>query len=225
MLVSLSRDNITSNAMKAVVEDSNLDKKLLEDYSEYDSNSDRRNHISSFIKAIELAKNSKYKEAIKNVEWIYRKDSNPRKRALSNLSILLKRYDEYSDGTLMDFYNILCNNLELSLSEFRAGSIKEFYKNTLYRKMAICVNIIEDTSNHITIHKAKGAEYDNVFVIGNKDMLSLLLKPNLDDNEEHRVFYVAMSRAKKKLFIQLHSLNDEVEEKIINKYLITLKRI
>ena len=66
--------------------------------------------------------------------------------------------------------------------------------------MAICVDIIEDTSNHITIHKAKGAEFKNVFVIGNKDTLSLLLKPDLMNNEEHRIFYVAMSRAKKKLF-------------------------
>ena len=69
--------------------------------------------------------------------------------------------------------------------------------------MAICVDIIEDTSNHITIHKAKGTEFKNVFVIGNKDTLSLLLKPDLMNDEEHRIFYVAMSRAKKKLLFNL----------------------
>ena len=69
--------------------------------------------------------------------------------------------------------------------------------------MVICTNIVEDTSNHITIHKAKGAEFENVFVIGNKDTLSLLLKPDLMNDEEHRIFYVAMSRAKKKLFYNL----------------------
>jgi len=68
--------------------------------------------------------------------------------------------------------------------------------------MAICVNIIEDTSDHITIHKAKGAEFKNVLVIGNKYTLNLLLQPNISNNEEQRIFYVAMSRAKNKLFIQ-----------------------
>ncbi|WP_434305392.1 UvrD-helicase domain-containing protein [Clostridium botulinum] len=225
VLVSLSRDNVTSNAMKVVVEDNNLDKKFLENYSEYDSNNDRRNHISSFIQAVELAENSRYKEAIKKIEWIYGKKSNSQKQALSNLAILLKKYDEYSNGTLMDFYNILCNSLNFSLSKFKGGSIKEFYENTLYRKMAICVNIIEDTSNHITIHKSKGAEYGNVFVVGNQDMLNLLLKSDLENNEEHRVFYVAVSRAKKKLFIQLENLKDIDEKKLTDKYVITLNRI
>lgn len=224
-LVSLSRDNITSNAMKSEVEGNDLDKKLLDNYAEHDSNSDRRNYISSYIQAVELAINSKYKEGIKKIEWIYRKESNPKKQAISSLAILLKKYDEYRNGTLMDFYNILCNSLNFSLSKFKGGSIKEFYENNLYRKMAICVNVIEDTSNHITIHKAKGAEYTNVFVIGNKDMLNLLLKPDLENNEEHRVFYVAMSRAKKKLFIQLDNLEDGDEKKLKNKYSITLNRI
>lgn len=225
LLTSLSRDNLTSNAMKAEIEGNEFDKFLLKNYDEHDSNSDRRNYIGSFIQAIELTKNTKYKEAIKKVEWIYKRGINSKKQALSNLIILLKKYDEYSNGTLMDFYNVLCSSLNLSLSRFKGGSIKEFYEKTSYRKMAICVNIIEDSSNHVTIHKAKGAEYENVFVIGNQDMLNLLLKPDLENNEEHRVFYVAMSRAKKKLFIQIENLKDTEEKSLKDKYVITINRI
>lgn len=91
--------------------------------------------------------------------------------------------------------------------------------------MAICVDIIEDTSNHITIHKAKGAEFKNVFVIGNKDTLSLLLKPDLMNDEEHRIFYVAMSRAKKKLFLQFDYLDINEQKKIKERYDVNILQI
>ena len=87
--------------------------------------------------------------------------------------------------------------------------------------MVICTNIVEDTSNHITIHKAKGAEFENVFVIGNKDTLSLLLKPDLMNDEEHRIFYVAMSRAKKKL-LQFDYLDNNEQKKIKERYDVSI---
>ena len=78
-LVTLSRDNITSNAMRIKLEGNNFDKKLLEKFQEIDSNSKRRNTIISLIKAIELAKNTKYKDALKIVESIYKDENNPKK--------------------------------------------------------------------------------------------------------------------------------------------------
>ncbi len=83
----------------------------------------------------------------------------------------LNKYNQYKKGTLMDFYTVLSNILYVKLTGFKAGAIKEFYDNNSYRDMAICVNIVKDTSNHITIHKAKGAEYSNVFVTGNNNTL------------------------------------------------------
>ncbi|SEW00114.1 DNA helicase-2 / ATP-dependent DNA helicase PcrA [[Clostridium] fimetarium] len=224
-VVSLARDNITSNAMKDELEGNEFDRKLIEKYSEQDSNGDRKKYIIPFIQAIELAKNIKYKEAIKKIDWIFRTEENPQKQALYSLSCMLKRYHQYDKGSLMDFYNVLCNALNVKLAGFKKGSIKDFYENNPYRYMAICVNVVEDTSNHITIHKAKGAEYKNVFVIGNKDMLNLLLKPDLENNEEQRIYYVAMSRAQTKLFIQFDSLNEADEKKIKKLYNVNVKRI
>lgn len=73
--------------------------------------------------------------------------------------------------------------------------------------------------------KAKGAEYDNVFVIGNEGFLNLLLNSDIIQNEEHRIFYVALSRAKKRLFLQLDELSEEDEDKIKEKYSIDIERI
>lgn len=224
-VVSLARDNITSNAMKNELEGNDFDRKLIEKYSEQDSNSERKNYIIPFIQSIELAKNVKYKEAIKKIDWIFRTEENPQKKALYLLSSMLKRYDQYNKGSLMDFYNVLCDVLNVKLAGFKKGLIKDFYENNSYSNMAICVNIVEDTSNHITIHKAKGAEYKNVFVIGNKDMLNLLLKPDLENNEEQRIYYVAMSRAQRKLFIQFDSLSEADEKKIKKLYNVNVKRI
>ncbi len=91
--------------------------------------------------------------------------------------------------------------------------------------LALCVNIVEDISNHITIHKAKGAEYENVFVVGNESLLDFLLNPNIEENEEHRVFYVALSRAKKRLFLYLDNLSFPDENFIREKYAINIERI
>ena len=91
--------------------------------------------------------------------------------------------------------------------------------------MAVCVNIVEDISNHITIHKAKGAEYENVFVVGNSNFLDFLMNPDIAKNEEHRVFYVALSRAKKRLFLFLDELSLSDENYIGEKYAIKIERI
>lgn len=63
----------------------------------------------------------------------------------------------------------------------------------------------------ITVHQAKGCEFDYVFMAGLNDGLFPLnnaLKSNNAD-EEARLFYVAMTRAKKQLFLSwvLHSQN------------------
>jgi len=225
-LVSLSRDNVTSNAMKNLLENTSYDKKIMKRYEETESNPERRNHVSAYINAIELARNSKFKEAMKKVEWLYREQPEAKNEALNMLSLMLKGYTDYKDMPLMNFY-LLLKELEknVQLSGFRTGSIKSFYENISYMDLALCVNIVEDISNHITIHKAKGAEYENVFVVGNESLLDFLLNPNIEENEEHRIFYVALSRAKKRLFLYLDKLNFSDENFIREKYAIKIERI
>lgn len=120
-LISLSRDNITSNAMKINLEGNNLDRKLIEKLKEIDSNTQRKNIIVSLIKAIELAKNTKYKDALKIINSIYKNKNNPQKTALYSLLNMINNYEEYSNGTLMDFYNVACRFLDFKISGFNKG--------------------------------------------------------------------------------------------------------
>ncbi|WP_414732950.1 UvrD-helicase domain-containing protein [Acetobacterium carbinolicum] len=216
-VVSLSRDNISSNAMKKEIEGNDLDRKLLERYSEQDSNSQRRRFLISFVQAIELSINGKYKEAVKGIEWMFKEEENSKKTALYSLIKMLNVHSQYCDYNLMKFYNVVCSTIGANLSGFRKGAAKEFYENTLYKSIAICINIVEDISSHITIHKAKGSEYENVMIVDNKNTKALLLDPNLDKNEEHRIIYVGMSRARRRLFIQMDQLEVEEERQIQEK--------
>ena len=61
-----------------------------------------------------------------------------------------------------------------------------------------------------TIHKAKGDEFDNVKVcLGDEKVLDFFLQPDLLNKESHRVYYVAASRAKERLFFSIPSLSDK----------------
>ena len=81
--------------------------------------------------------------------------------------------------------------------------------------MSQCVGLLEDTSAQRTVHKAKGDEFDNVFVIFTEEKtLKFLLNPEIRNRESDRVYYVAMSRARNRLFLTVPSLSIQVEKKL-----------
>lgn len=218
LVQSLSRDNVTSNAMKKAIEGAHLDGKLSERFEAADSNAERRKYILSFIQAIELSVNGKYKDAIKAIGWLFKNEYVPQKMALASLAKMIAVYDGFCNDTLMKFYDVLCFTLDIKLSSFqKKGKANEFYRTNMYRDLAICINIVEDTSSHITIHKAKGSEYENVLVI-NDSIKEFLCSPDLRGNEEHRIIYVAISRAERKLFLHIDELSLKDEEDIKKKY-------
>ncbi len=204
---SLSYKNITSNAMKKEMSMNVPTNNLLKLLSEKDSNKERQSLISACIKATEFAIHHRFKDALKEIEKTLPNKETARKEALSYLTLLVSRYPEYSNGSLFDFYSFVSSNIK-RVSALRAGGIQDFYVNNTYKQLAVCVNIVEDNSLHRTIHKSKGDEFENVMLIIDKETdLSFLFSPNLDENEDHRVYYVAMSRAKNRLFISTPTLS------------------
>lgn len=204
-IYSLSRNNVTSNAMKKDIGGVALNSHLLEELYSVDTNSERRRIVIACIKSVELAKEKKFKNAIKE----FAKCSVDKKEALAYISILLSNYDAYKDGTLFDLYSFIRTEIAPTTSKVTRGAIKIFCDEHTYQQMAICVTITEDISLHKTIHKSKGDEFDNVMlVLKDESDLGFLLKPDLINNEEHRVNYVAVSRAKERLFMSVPALSD-----------------
>ncbi len=219
---TLSRNNITSNAMKAEMNGFGLDSKLLEKLKEIDSNPKRSNLIYSCIKAIAYGKENKFKDAIKELEKLfnYRTDRvKGKKKALKYVTLFLDKYPEFENITLFDFANFIRTNLVTDLPNFKAGTIKSFYDSYTFKQLFLCVSIPEDMSLHKTIHKSKGDEFDNVLLVLKEEKdINFLLEQNLLSNEEHRINYVAISRAKNRLFISVPTLSATTQTSLQTYY-------
>lgn len=215
---TLSRKNITSNAMKAEINSSSLNSGLLDRLKEVDSNVIRGNLVYSCIKSIAYAREHKFKDAIKELEKLfnYRADKlKGKKKALSYLTQLLEKYVEYSDAPLINFATFLRENFVPDLPSFRAGAIKSFYETNTFKQLLLCVSIPEDVSFHKTIHKAKGDEFENVLLVLKEESdINFLISQDLFANEEHRINYVAISRAKDRLFISVPTLSSQVQTQL-----------
>lgn len=225
---SLSRINVTSNSMKKEIIGDVLNKELIEELSNKDkaskSNHYRSKIIIACIKATEYAREGNFKQAIRELECEF-KDANDetkgKKEALKYVSLLLNKYDIFKDQALLHFYNIIKSDIKPEISKLVRGAAKTFYEDYTYEQIALCVNISEDTSEHRTIHKAKGDEFDNVLLIlkSSRD-LDMFLSSSMHDNEEHRINYVGLSRAKERLFINVPSMEEKDYGKFENLFII-----
>jgi DNA helicase-2/ATP-dependent DNA helicase PcrA len=219
---TLSRNNITSNAMKAEINGSGLDSKLLEKLKDSDSNTKRSNLIYSCVKAIAYGKEKKFKDAIKELEkcFNYKTDKiKGKKKALEYITLFLEKYSEFENSSMLEFAAFVRANLKADLSTFSKGAIKTFYESYTFKQLLLCVSIPEDISLHKTIHKAKGDEFDNVIlVLSDEKDIKFLTDSNLLSNEEHRISYVAISRAKNRLFISVPTLSTASQNSLLTHF-------
>ncbi len=103
------------------------------------------------------------------------------------------------------------NNILALKNMIVKDSPKDFKNNSAYLKSFIYnVTLDSDISNEnksaiklMTMHSSKGLEFDIVFIVGTEENIIPSTQSRKNDNleEERRLFYVAITRAKKKLFI------------------------
>jgi len=168
--------------------------------------------VAICVKAVEYAREGKYKDAIKEMAKEFKSKSDPihgKRTCLNHIIFLLTNYDKFKNGSLYEFFKIVKSDIKPEISDLRSGAAKAFYDGHSYQQLALCVKIPEDLSTDKTIHKAKGDEFDNVLlVLTEQKELDFILNPDLDNDEEHRISYVAASRAKNRLFISVPELSD-----------------
>ena len=202
---------------------SNIMKYGFEDYFSDDvsnelifSDADRGKMIFFVITALEYCRQNKIKEALKFMKKAYRKDEIfDDKRALLNIKRLICDYDKFGDMCIKDFYNNYLFGFNGTKGKISSGKISEYYTELKYNRVAVAVNIADDHSMNRTIHKAKGDQFDNVLLIlqpkesyDDTEELGFLLNSDMS-KEEHRVYYVALSRARNKLFINVPQLSED----------------
>jgi DNA helicase II / ATP-dependent DNA helicase PcrA len=117
-LCSLSRENITSNIMKKSMNRNVPSEDLLQSLADVDSDRERGKLIIACIEATELARQTRFKEAIKELERRFRDiDENTRKKeALKHISLLLRQYDEIKEMSLLNFHSFVKYNIRGSIA-------------------------------------------------------------------------------------------------------------
>ena len=208
---SLAFQNLLANSMRKKNGVHEVEKILEMDF---DSNTERQLMIKVLVKAVEYTRMNDLRNAWHQLDIINR----DRTKTIVLLRSLLDGYKDYKDGSLLDCYNFLVNNLGINMTKITGRALKEFYEIHTYADAAVGVKYGDSNDKHKTIHKSKGEEYDNVFVILKEEKdLEFLLSPDLNGNNAHRVYYVAASRAIKQLFINVPTLNEENRIKLEGK--------
>ncbi|AAM05538.1 TPA: ATP-dependent helicase [Methanosarcina acetivorans] len=113
--------------------------------------------------------------------------------------------------SLFSFLSDNGNKYGIFLKKIAKGNFKKFSESVLFSNLVSGVKLGEDLGYIRTIHKAKGAEFKTVFVyLHDESHLNCVLNPDLENEDDlHRIFYVAFSRAMDNLFILTPSLSPE----------------
>ena len=88
----------------------------------------------------------------------------------------------------------------LTLTKATRGKFCDQMTSSAYADLIHGIKTTDETRLTRTIHQAKGGEAEAVFVILDDGEAKHILSPKAGD-EEHRITYVALSRAKLELFI------------------------
>ena len=188
-----------------------------------DSNWERVKILQNCVTAIEYALVGAIKDAQKSMKKI----GDDEHKQLMLISRMLKEYDTYKEQSLAYFLNYLKNDLKIDVTGLSKGKAKDFYSSKTYSEFALYISSPEIKNlTDKTIHKAKGDEFDNVMVVlGEEKNIKFLTEPNLDSaKDEQRVYYVAVSRAAKRLAICVPTLSQK-NENVLTTLPIDIKRI
>jgi len=142
-------------------------------------------------------------------KWL--KDMSPEKKKENPGQLLkeiistvgfLERFDERDEEDIPRIENV--GELLAVASDFE--NVEEFLESAALSESEIRQHRSNAKITLMTVHAAKGLEFDNVFVVGLEEGLfphsrSLLSGEKEEIEEERRLMYVAMTRAKKKLSI------------------------
>ena len=223
-IVTLSRQNETANDLRSQHMPNFKTTHLIDDIQ---SLGDFRSRMFiACINAIENARQMLMKDALKEIAKGFGLDMKKiknKKKAVMFLRTLLEEYNEFKSGDGIKLLDVVKNKLHQNIAEVRSGKPKELYSHS-YSEFAKEVRYKDNSSTDMTIHKAKGLEFKNVIVVFGDEQAAVdfLLSNDLDLDsqiaEEHRIYYVACSRACDRLFLSIPSLSEVNKRKIENKF-------
>jgi DNA helicase-2/ATP-dependent DNA helicase PcrA len=210
-IVMLSRNNQAVQELRSPARKSGQPN-LFAEMATHDSNFERRELVRITVTALVQAKNLGLAHAGRNLPKVLESSwgsDAARKYATVFLLEILEDYATYESFTLSQFIDYLRKDGALSITGLTPGkSAKNFYDSYLFSDMANQV-LADDKANNRTIHKSKGDEFENVLLFLDQEQVNILVKPEIFKLEEQRITYVAFSRARDRLFINVPILSDD----------------
>ncbi len=139
---------------------------------------------------------------------------------LQNLQAFVSKIREYNAGNTLFVHDV---------TEF----VRLLKNNKIPLNHTLDFSTGDDAVQIMTVHKAKGMEFDAVFVLNCQDdtwvrrraeklqfVSNLPLSPENESPEDVlRLFYVAITRAKHSLFLTRHRFNDNGKEQVLLRFL------
>lgn len=226
----VSRRNDSVAKLKNCAGDCNVS--IWSDFSEADSK--RQRFIEIILSAQEYANNSMYETAVKEVMKVFKTDKegslkdpftacsfeidnlSKRSMAVSLIEYLTSSRDENLAKNVLAFYNDLIsffNGIKITLKKVSAGRFKTFAQAANVNDLVLSLKLGEEKQSNIrTIHKSKGVEFQSVLVYfeNNKDIQHLLNPDVKNEEDDCRLYYVALSRAEDFLCIATDELSQEL---------------
>jgi DNA helicase-2/ATP-dependent DNA helicase PcrA len=203
----------------------------------YDVDAKRARFMEHIIAATELAKRGQYALAHRDVVRIIGRKGRVKEPLKSDTDLsevhrkgigvtvlqeFLTNSATISAGTLLEAY-VRCGTCvttaypAVTLMAAKAGKFKKFADSTPYSHLSGSVRLQEEVRPVRTIHQAKGTEGDNIAVyFEDADRVRHITHPTTAQaDEEKRLTYVALSRARDRLFLcippSIHVNADELK--------------
>ena len=182
------------------------------------------------LHALELSFQKNFKESIKTIERCIRRYRDKKivpkctreKLAVSLLIKIVNEWNNFKESNIREFHNhyydYLLNDFDIKIGAcISAGKAKAFAEKWYCSDMIQCLRIKDDISNIRTIHKAKGSEFETVIVaLETENDLDYIINPAIDsEDDECRIYYVALSRAKDNLIICIPTLDQKSRDALL----------
>jgi DNA helicase-2/ATP-dependent DNA helicase PcrA len=194
-----------------------------------DSNGQRIGLIYALVSGTALAMQGDFKEAIRGIEkvlWKYNNEKviskfEKRRIAANVIHLTIRNWMEFCQMTILQFNNRTVeyfdqhHNVKIGATITR-GNVKDFGAKWKIVDLVQSLKMRDDRSQVRTIHKAKGGEFDTVLLAFEAEAdLTHVLDPKMDDAEDEcRIYYVALSRARNQLILSVPSLGDDNRKRL-----------
>ncbi len=110
-------------------------------------------------------------------------------------------FEKFIPDEMLDDTGILRKETLLNLAKEHGADIQQFLHKLLLDTYTDVARLKTDAVNLLTFHASKGLEFPVVFIAGAEEGITPVLRKDTNIEEERRLFYVALTRAKDDLFI------------------------